>query len=337
MLKTAILRAKQSVIMLVLSALSALVSAQSLDTLKAQYKRPNTIPFPADNPYSAAKAQLGKMLFFDQRLSRHFNLSCASCHNPSMGWEDGVAGATGDQNTQLGRNSPTILNMAWGDKFFWDGRAENLEAQAIGPIEADVEMNTPIELVIERLEQVNGYQQQFNKVFSDGITADNIFRAIATYERTIVSGTAPFDRWVEGEDDAISDQAKRGFELFNGKAQCSQCHSGWNFTDNQFYDIGLPSSDQGRYEVTKRDGDRFGFKTPGLRNISQRQPYMHDGSLKSLEQVIVHYIAGGIKRPSLSNKMQPVALSQSEIAALVAFMLTLEGEDKPVSLPILPL
>lgn len=308
-----------------------------LNQLKAQYERPTTVPFPRDNPYSAAKAQLGKMLFFDQRLSRHFNLTCATCHNPSLGWEDGVPRATGDQNTQLGRHSPTILNAAWGKAFFWDGRAATLEQQARGPIEADVEMNTPIELVVERLYKIEGYRKQFNAVFEDGLTAENIQKAIATFERTIVSGTAPFDRWVEGSEAAISEQAKQGFILFNGKAGCNKCHSGWNFTDHTFHDIGLDSSDEGRFNVSQEEQDRFAFKTPGLRNIGQRKPYMHNGSLGNLDAVLMHYVRGGIQRPTLSKKMLPIALNSSEVQALKAFLTTLDGEDKPISLPILPL
>lgn len=307
------------------------------ERLKQQFKRPVNIPFPADNPYNAEKAQLGKMLFFDQRLSRNFNMNCATCHNPSLGWEDGVPGAFGGQGETLKRHSPTTLNLAWGNSFFWDGRAPSLEEQIRGPVESAAEMNIPLSTVAQRLNKVEGYRNWFARVFpGDGIQEDGILKAIATYERTLVSGTAPFDRWVEGEENALSVSAKRGFTLFNGKAACSQCHGGWNFTDNQFHDIGLPSDDTGRMAITGAEQDRHRFKTPGLRNISQRAPYMHDGSLSTLEQVIVHYVVGGIARPGRSDKIIPTPLNEGDIRDLTAFLNSLTGADQPVSLPILP-
>jgi cytochrome c peroxidase len=307
-----------------------------LNSFKSQYQRPLKIPFPPSNPYSAEKAQLGKMLFFDQRLSVNFNMSCATCHNPSLGWEDGVPGAFGGQGVNLGRNSPTVLNMAWSDEFFWDGRAATLESQILGPVESPNEMNLPIEQAVARFSKVEGYQKAFKRVFSDGITAKNILSSIATFERTLVSGTAPFDRWVEGNENAISLQAKEGFLLFNGAAKCSTCHSGWNFTDNKFHDIGVATEDIGRMQVTNREQDKHAFKTPTLRNIIQRAPYMHNGSLQDLDRVLVHYISGGVPRPTLSNKMRPVPLTATQMQQLKAFLLSLTGEDKPVSLPILP-
>lgn len=325
------------VIGLCFSGLMQAADSPQIQALKQQYKRPDFIPFPADNPYSADKAQLGKMLFFDQRLSRHFNMNCATCHNPSLGWEDGVAVAVGDINEPLKRHSPTLLNLAWGKDFFWDGRAPSLEEQIRGPVEAEVEMNLSLNEAVQRLNKVNGYRQQFRKVFGEAINADNILKAIATYERTLVSGTAAFDRWVDGDDNAISAQAKAGFELFNGKAGCSGCHSGWNFTDNRFHDIGLPTDDIGRAGVTGNLGDNHSFKTPGLRNIGQRMPYMHNGSLLNMDSVLGHYISGGIPRDSRSELMKPVLLNANELAQLKAFMATLDGDDKPVSLPILPI
>ncbi len=314
-----------------------LAADSELESLKSQYKRPVSIPFPANNPYSAEKAQLGKMLFFDQRLSRNFNMNCATCHNPSLGWEDGVAGAFGGQGKNLERHSPTVLNLAWGDSFFWDGRAPSLEEQIRGPVESANEMNIPLTKVVDRLSQIPGYQRWFKKVFPEqGISAAAILKSIATYERTLVSGTAPFDRWVEGQESAISDSAKRGFKLFNGQAGCSGCHSGWNFTDNRFHDIGLATGDSGRMTISNQAQDQHAFKTPGLRNINQRAPYMHNGSLPSLAAVISHYISGGINRDSRSSEMNAVQLSSSQQQDLNNFLLTLTGDDQPVSLPILP-
>jgi len=307
-------------------------------TLKKSYQRPADIPFPPDNPYTPVKAALGKLLFFDPRLSQAQNMNCATCHNPSFGWEMPLPQAVGSLGTKLRRHAPTVLNMAWGDRYFWDGRAGSLEEQAGGPIAAPEEMNLPIKEAVARIRGISGYQYWFQQAFpGQGVTKDTLLKAIATYERTIVSPEAPFDRWVEGDDAAISEQAKQGFELFNGKAQCSHCHSGWNFTDSDFHDIGLPNaSDRGRIEITGDQNDQYGFKTPSLRNINQRAPYMHDGSLATMEAVITHYAGGGVNRPSLSSEMKPFSLTPNEMAALIAFLDSLSGPNMVVSLPVLP-
>ncbi len=312
--------------------------ADELAALKEAYKRPDTIPFPEDNPYSAVKAALGKMLFFDPRLSKNQNLSCASCHNPSFGWEGALPKSVGSENTLLGRHSPTSLNMAWGTSFFWDGRAKTLEEQALGPIQADVEMGMQLEVLEKRLKNIEGYKQLFKKVFNDEVSADNIAKAIATFERTVVSGLSPFDEWINGDESAISEDAKKGFIVFNKQGKCADCHSGWNFTDNEFHDIGLDTEDLGRYQIDNSSTkNMFAFKTPGLRNITQRSPYTHNGSIETLHGIIMHYVAGGIRRPSLSDKMHPVPLSKQEISQLTEFLETLQGKDKPMSLPTLPL
>lgn len=309
------------------------------DELKSLYTRPETIPFPEDNSYSSVKATLGKMLFFDPRLSRAQNMNCASCHNPSFGWEVPLAKAVGAQAEPLRRHAPTILNMAWSDTLFWDGRAPSLEEQIKGPIQNPEEMNLPLSDVVVRLNKVEGYRYWFDKAFpEEGLTQDTILKAIATFERTIVSTEAPFDLWVKGDETAISESAKRGFDLFNGKAACIACHSGWNFTDNQFHDIGLRDmEDMGKYEISGAYNDMYAFKTPGLRNITQRAPYMHDGSLHDLEGVINHYANGGVRRSSISSLMRPFSLNDQEKTDLIAFLNTLTGPDMVVSLPKLPL
>jgi cytochrome c peroxidase len=314
------------------------VSFASSNTLDlSDFSRPDEIPFPADNQYSVQKAALGKMLFFDPRLSNNRNMSCATCHNPSFGWEDATQTSIGAQNTHLGRHSPTIVNSAWAKQFFWDGRASSLEEQASGPIENPDEMNLPMAEAVKRLKAVPAYQQWFKDVFGEeGITAGNITKSIATFERTIVTGQAPFDLWVEGQESALTDEEKLGFTLFVGKAQCVNCHTGWNFTDKKFYDIGLFGDDVGRSDISKNEEDKFSFKVPSLRNISQRAPYMHDGRFSTLQTVIVHYMSGGVIRPTVSDLMKPFTLTVDEINALEAFMLTLTGEDQPVTLPTLP-
>jgi cytochrome c peroxidase len=307
--------------------------------LKATYRRPADIPFPADNAYTPEKAALGKALFFDPRLSGHQNMNCASCHNPSFGWEVPLKGAVGAQNTMLARNAPTVLNQAWGSNhYFWDGRAPTLEEQAKGPIEADVEMNLPLAVAVERLQAIPDYEKWFEIAFpGQGVSADNIVRAIATFERTVVSGYAPFDAWIDGDRNAISASAKRGFGLFNGKANCASCHTGWNFTDNKFHDVGIDAIDIGRAKIDPGDAKaKYAFKTPGLRDITHRAPYLHDGSLPDLEAVMARYLAGGIDRPSRSVQSGKIELTAQEATEVIEFLKTLTGTKQVVSLPVLP-
>lgn len=321
-----------------ISAILVLFASPSLADSRELFQRPLTIPFPQDRPYNPQIATLGKMLYFDPRISGAQNMSCASCHNPSFGWETPVDGAVGAMNTQLGRHAPTTVNQAWVHPYFWDGRADTLEEQAAGPITAEVEMNATFEEVIARLEKIDGYRTWFTRLFPrEGISEGTITLAIATYERTIVSGWSPFDRWVEGDDSAISDAAKRGFELFVGDAQCVDCHTGWNFTDNLFHDIGLQTDDVGRARLEPENQEaRHAFKTPGLRNISLRAPFMHDGSVATMRDVIVHYSTGGIQRPSLSPLMVDFELSEDDISDLVAFLGTLTEDVTEVPTPVLP-
>ena len=320
-------------------ALNGAAAAQDIAALKSKYKRPAEIPFPAGNPYTPERAALGKALYFDPRVSGNQNLTCASCHNPSFGWEVPLKGAIGSQNTMLGRNAPTVLNQAWvGPHYFWDGRAGSLEEQAKGPIQADVEMNMPLPKLVQRLSGIPEYKKWFETVFpGKGVTEDNIASAIATYERTVVSGYAPFDAWVDGDESAISDAAKRGFVLFNSKAQCGECHSGWNFSDNKFHDIGIETTDVGRIKITPNDPmAKYAFKTPGLRDISQRAPFMHNGSINDLDAVMAHYVSGGADRPSKSPQMKAIQLNSDEVLDVIAFLKTLTGTKQIVSLPVLP-
>ncbi len=310
----------------------------SLEQWKTDYVRPGLVPFPEDNPYTVEKADLGKKLFFDPRLSGSNAISCASCHNPAFSWGDGLAKGVGHGSRQLGRRTPTIWNLAWAELLMWDGRFETLEEQALGPMAADVEMAQDMSTIVGELSAIPGYRALFNIAFPDeGITIDTIAKAIATYERTVVTGIAPFDRWVAGDETAIPEEAKRGFALFNSKANCVACHSGWNFTDDSFHDIGLNDDDPGRAaELPGVEKMRHAFKTPTLRNIDLRAPFMHDGSLTDLAAVVRHYNAGGIQRPSLSDDMKPLGLTPAEESYLVAFMETLTSPEEPVSIPLMP-
>jgi cytochrome c peroxidase len=231
------------------------------------------------------------------------------------------------------------LNLAWGEPLFWDGRAQSLEDQALGPIASPAEMNLPLDQMIARLKAIPGYQALFAKAYpNEPISEQTVSKALATFERTVVSGRAPFDHWVEGNEGAISAEAKRGFLLFNTKANCVQCHNDWRFTDDGFHDIGLSSKDLGRGQLFREiEVNQFAFKAPTLRNVDQRAPYMHDGSLRTLEAVLDFYDRGGeVKRPSLSPEIKALNLTALEKRDLLAFLKTLTSVDPPTEVPTLP-
>ena len=229
---------------------------------------------------------------------------------------------------KLSRRTPTILNQAWGDSFFWDGRASSLEAQALGPISAPREMNQDPTLLVVKLRRMEGYRTLFEIAYpGEGLTTATIAKAIATFERTVVSGIAPFDAWVAGDERAISEQAKRGFLVFNTKARCAACHRGWNFTDGSFHDVGHETSDLGRGALLPRLAlMQHAFKTPTL----------HNGTLATLRDVVELYDRGGIDRPSRSREIRPLGLAAEDKDALLAFMRTLTSADGPVTVPELP-
>jgi cytochrome c peroxidase len=311
---------------------------QTADSLKQLYKRPLAIPFPASAPYSPQMATLGKMLFFDPRLSGAQNLSCASCHNPSFGYEVPVPGAIGAANKPLARKAPTVLNAAYTPIFFWDGRAKDLEEQAQGPITASAEMLGKFPEIISRLNAIPEYKDWFGRLFpGSGVSKDHVLTAIATYERTVVTGWAPFDRWVDGDDAAISASSKRGFELFNAKAGCAGCHSGWNFTDNKFHDVGFADDDIGRGKLEPDNPmAQHAFKTPGLRNLIYRAPFGHAGQMADLESIILFYETAGVDRPSRSPLIKTFSLDKEERQDLIDFLKSLTAEKVETPLPNLP-
>jgi cytochrome c peroxidase len=325
---------------LTVAGASATESREAIDQLKAEYARPGAVPHPEDNAFTPERERLGRMLFFDPRLSGSGWISCASCHNPGLSWGDGLPRAIGHGMQQLGRRTPTVLNLAWAEALFWDGRADTLEQQALGPIEAAGEMNLPLDEMVKRLEHIPGYEPHFDRAYpGEAISPETVAKAIATFERGIVSGEAPFDRWVAGREDAMSAAAQRGFVLFNGKAGCHACHAGWRLTNDSFHDIGVAGEDVGRGALLPpgMDVGRFAFKTPTLRNVALRAPYMHDGSIATLEDVVDLYNRGGVvKRPSLSPDIKPLELTAAEQHDLVAFMKTLTSHDPEARVPALP-
>ncbi|MFQ5923988.1 MAG: cytochrome-c peroxidase [Anaerolineales bacterium] len=287
---------------------------------------------PPDNPLTAEKIALGKQLYFDTRLSLDKTVACASCHNPRFGYTDGQAVSTGIGGQKGGRSAPTTVNRAFSKEQFWDGRAADLEAQAIGPIASPIEMGFTHEGVVKRLRGIEGYREQFKNVFgTENFTIDHLGKAIAAFERTILSGNSPFDRFEAGDRTALSRAAaERGLTLFRGKANCVVCHAGFNFTDEGYHNIGVgmdkPPPDLGRFDVTKREEDRGAFKTPTLRDIALSAPYFHDGSARTLDEVVEFYNHGGIKNLQLSKEIKPLGLSTREKADLVEFMRALTGE-----------
>ena len=254
-------------------------------------------------------------------------MSCGSCHNPGLAWSDGLSTAIGSGANHLARRTPTIPNLAWASALFWDGRADTLEQQAVGPIQAPGEMNNSMPMLVSMIGDLPGYRDAFAAAFpGEPISGKTIAKAIATFERTIVSGQAPFDQ-----------AAKRGFVTFNTTAHCSACHSGWRFTDDSFHDIGLPDADLGRGELVPGvEPLLHAFKTPGLRNIADRAPFMHNGSIKTMTGVINHYKDGFVQRPSLSDDIRKLELNSQDVSDLEAFLKTLSSADAPIAMPVLP-
>ncbi len=295
---------------------------------------------PDDNPMTPEKIALGKMLYFDKRLSADGTVACATCHIPRFGFTDGRPVATGIKGQKGGRSAPTVINRLFSKEQFWDGRAADLEDQALGPIQAPIEMGNTLEGMVANLDKIQGYRDQFKKVFGTDVTKEGVAKAIASFERTVLSGNSPFDRYEAGDKQALSPSARRGLELFRGKAQCQVCHAGFNFTDEGYHNIGVgmdkPKPDLGRYNVTKQEEDKGAFKTPTLRHIHATAPYMHDGSHKTLMEVVEFYNKGGTPNPHLSKEIKPLNLTQQEKADLVTFLHGLTGEESSTTVHLLP-
>ncbi len=298
---------------------------------RAIFARPVEGPAPSD-PSSAEKIALGHDLFRDPRLSGDGARSCASCHDPAKGYTNGKAKGEGLGGVTLPRNVPAIYNLAWSKQFFWDGRAPSLEAQARLPLLARDELAGDFAEIVSRLGRDPSMQERFARAFPDRSQATEtaILEALAAYERTLVSPPTRFDRWVAGDDEALTETESEGFDLFVGKAGCVSCHGGWRLTDDGFHDIGLKGTDPGRGAVQGGVPGLAQFKTPSLRELAYTAPYMHDGSLPTLRAVIDHYAGDLVQRPSLdANVVRNLILTESEKTALISFLRTLSTDAGP--------
>jgi cytochrome c peroxidase len=304
----------------------------ALAALKARFARPKFVPHPADNAPSAARIALGRRLFDDQELSSTGTIACASCHDPKLSFSDGEPTGKGVTGKRLARHTPTLWNVAFSPLQFWDGRAGSLEAQVRFPVEHPDEMGDTLENAVLRLSRHESYRRAFAEAFpGDGtISERNIARALAAYERTLISPPTRFDRWVAGDAGSLTAAEVAGFKTFAGKGRCIACHSGFAFTDHGFYDIGLPGSDRGRGKEIDLAAADHAFKTPTLRELAWTAPYMHDGSLATLEEVVRHYERGGVARPTRSKDLpRGLKLTPRERADLVAFLESLSSEAPP--------
>jgi cytochrome c peroxidase len=312
---------------------SAPVPPTSEAALKASFARPAYVPHPANNPPTPAKIALGKRIFEDPQLSANGRVSCASCHDARLSFTDGEALGKGVSGKRLARHSPTLWNAAFSPLLFWDGRATSLEDQAKFPVSHPDEMGASLEAGAERLATDESYRTAFATVFPDAkgaITAELMARAIAAYERTLVSPPTFFDAWIAGDAKALGASEQRGFAIFTGKGKCSVCHSGFALTDHSFYDIGLPTDDEGRGKILDLAGTRHAFKTPTLRELAWTAPYMHDGSLATLEDVVRFYEAGGVDRPSKAGDLpKALQLTDTERQDLIAFLEALSSDAPP--------
>ncbi|MDB5954302.1 cytochrome c peroxidase [Ramlibacter sp.] len=314
----------------------------SATAAQLEWRLPASPPMPPDNPGTPARIQLGKALFFDPRLSGSGTTSCASCHNPALGWSDGLKTAVGVGGQVLARATPTVVNTAFNTQFMWDGRKKSLEDQALGPMKARDEMDTDFATLFERLRGLPAYVALFDEAYPrEGITEETIAKALATFERTLVSSDSPFDRWLAGDAQALTPAQWRGFQVFANpdKGNCAACHNGPNFTDNGFHNIGIAASgkpDPGRFGVRPVASMKGAFKTPTLRDIELTAPYFRDGSAATLREVVDHYVRGGDDRSNLSTNMKPLHLSEQEKEDLVAFLRSLTGQRTAFVMPELP-
>jgi cytochrome c peroxidase len=283
------------------------------------------LPVCRENPLTEQRVRLGRRLFFDPILSADNTVACASCHQPEHGFAGSESRPRGIRGQRGPRRASSLFNRAYGTSFFWDGRESTLEGQALRPIEDPTEMGSTIAAVLDRLRADATYKAQFEAAFTEGLTADNLGRALASFERVLLRGDSPVDRFRrQGNTEALTARERQGLWLYESKGRCWRCHSGANFTDESYHNTGVSwgkvPADLGRFAVTKKKEDRGRFKTPTLRGVALTGPYMHDGSLKSLEDVVEFYNRGGGANPKLDPVLAPLNLSKDEMRDLVAFL-----------------
>ncbi len=284
---------------------------------------------PPDNELTPARVALGRKLFFDPILSEDGKVSCASCHQPEHGFADPRPVSLGIRSQAGTRNAPSLLNRAYGTSFFWDGRAGSLEEQALKPIEHAKELGSSVPKALKRIQDHSEYPALFKDAYGE-VSAESLARSLASFQRVLLSGDSPVDRFQSSDYASLSDEGRKGLWIFESKGRCWKCHSGPNYTDESFRNTGVSwnssKPDRGRHEVTKKESDLGAFKTPSLRHVGQTAPYMHDGSLKTLEDVVEFYNKGGTRNPHLDSDMKPLNLSADEQRFLVEFLKALEGQ-----------
>ena len=310
-----------------------------IQPLPPQLATYEAMTIPADNPMTPEKVALGRQLFFDERLSVDGSRSCYSCHVCEKGLTDGLAKAIGAGNKQLPRSSPTLWNIGYHKEFYWDGRSPSLEKQALAAW-TGANMGAKADEIVAKLNALEGYKSQFQKVFQSDATPDNVVKAIAAFERTIISGNTAWDRWKAGDQSAISQSALRGWNIFQA-IKCNNCHDGVLFTDQQYHNVGIgmdqKEPDVGRFKVTNKPEDTGAFKTPTLRDIAKSAPYFHDGSAKTLEEAVDIMLAGGKPNQYLDKKnLQPSKPLPDQREDLLNFLRSLTVDDCNLTKPPLP-
>jgi cytochrome c peroxidase len=309
----------------------SLLALLNAETLRVPLGLDAYVPAPEDNVLSREKVELGRSLFFWKGLSRDRSLACAGCHVPEKAFSDGRPRAAGVRGQVGPRRTPALLNRAWGKSFFWDGRAASLEDQVLQPILNPIEMDLKPDEIVQRVRNDSALGERMHAVFGRNAEREDVARALASYVRSIFAGDSPYDRYVSGQRDALSQSQQAGLKLFRGKANCVACHVGTNFTDERFHNTGTGWKDgawidQGRGAVTRNEAERGAFKTPGLREAARKPPYMHDGSLQTLEEVVDFYDKGGRDNPQIDAEMRPLKLTADEKQELVEFLRSLTGK-----------
>ncbi|RJP21397.1 MAG: cytochrome-c peroxidase [Candidatus Omnitrophota bacterium] len=301
------------------------------------------VPIPPNNPMTVEKVELGKMLYFDKRLSKDKTISCATCHDPNYAYTEALSTSKGIKSQIGDRNSPSVINTAYFTSMFWDGREPDLEHQAGGPVENPIEMGHDLGLVAKELNAIPEYNKRFQQVFGEPPSKDTITKAIAAFERTILSGNSPYDQFMNGDASALSAEAKAGMEIFRGKGLCASCHIPPLFSGGGFYNAGVgmdkAEPDIGRMKVSNLASDKGAFRVPALREVAKTAPYFHDGSIEKLEDAVKFMAEGGQENPYLHplfRALKAQKFTEQEIQQLVAFLHALSGEYPIVQEPQLP-